>query len=421
VKSRRLLFLSIVAALGIAACAGSDDEVVPPAAEPPATEPVPITEPKPDADPVVAEPATSATEPESDPVATESEPDPEPIAYDFAGVDPVVQAFVDDRGLNGAGLVIVDADDGVILERYWGEFGPERSSLIASSSKMLVAGVLLSLQDEGLLDIDAPVADAVDWGSSNPQITPAQLLSNSSGLIGLFPEPGYGPYVCQFLPSGTLQDCAESIFTSPDDDGAITGPDVAFNYGGAQWQVAGAVAEAVSGKSWAELIDETYVQPCGVDSLAFNNHFTQMGEGFNYPVEFNSDPSTLIDTDNPNLEGGAYITAPDYGQLLLMHLRNGLCGDEQVLSQEALDTMHADRIAAAYGGSAGGAGTGYGMGWWIDRESGRISDAGAYGTVPWLDLEDGYGAYLVVESTSGDGNALAGQLYGIVDDAVNAA
>ena len=356
-KSRRLLFLSIVAALGIAACAGSDDEVVPPAAEPPATEPVPITEPKPDADPVVAEPATSATEPESDPVATESEPDPEPIAYDFAGVDPVVQAFVDDRGLNGAGLVIVDADDGVILERYWGEFGPERSSLIASSSKMLVAGVLLSLQDEGLLDIDAPVADAVDWGSSNPQITPAQLLSNSSGLIGLFPEPGYGPYVCQFLPSGTLQDCAESIFTSPDDDGAITGPDVAFNYGGAQWQVAGAVAEAVSGKSWAELIDETYVQPCGVDSLAFNNHFTQMGEGFNYPVEFNSDPSTLIDTDNPNLEGGAYITAPDYGQLLLMHLRNGLCGDEQVLSQEALDTMHADRIAAAYGGSAGGAGT----------------------------------------------------------------
>jgi CubicO group peptidase (beta-lactamase class C family) len=170
VKSRRLLFLSIVAALGIAACAGSDDEVVSPAAEPPATEPAPITEPKPDADPVVTEPAPSATEPEPDPVVTE--PESEPIAYDFAGVDPVVQAFVDDRGLNGAGLVIVDADDGVILERYWGEFGPERSSLIASSSKMLVAGVLLSLQDDGLLDIDAPVADVVDWGSGNPEITP---------------------------------------------------------------------------------------------------------------------------------------------------------------------------------------------------------------------------------------------------------
>ena len=414
VKAHRLLSLSIVAALGVGGCAGSDDEAATSATElSVATTEVPTAEPVADADPVMTEPEP---DPEPDP-----EPEPEPIAYDFAGVDPVVQAFVDDRGLNGAGLVIVDADDGVILERYWGEFGPERSSLIASSSKMLVAGVLLSLQDDGLLDIDAPIADAVDWGSSNPQITPAHLLSNSSGLIGLFPDPGYGPYVCQFLPAGTLQDCAESIFTSPNDDGDITPPDVAFNYGGAQWQVAGAVAEAVSGKSWAELVNETYVQPCGVESLAFNNHFTQMGEGFNYPVEFNSDPSTLIATDNPNLEGGAYITAPDYGQLLLMHLRGGLCGDEQVLSQEALDTMHADRIAAAYDGSAGGAGTGYGMGWWIDRESGRISDAGAYGTVPWLDLEDGYGAYLVVESNFGDGDALAEQLYGIIDDAVNEA
>ncbi|MGK0311809.1 MAG: CubicO group peptidase (beta-lactamase class C family), partial [Ilumatobacter sp.] len=163
VKAHRLLSLSIVAALGVAGCAGSDDEAATsatelsvadtevPTAEPVADTEVPTAEPVPDADPVVAEPVGT-----------------DPAAYDFAGVDPVVQAFVDDRGLNGAGLVIVDADDGVILERYWGEFGPERSSLIASSSKMLVAGVLLRLQDEGLLDIEAPVADVVDWGSSNP-------------------------------------------------------------------------------------------------------------------------------------------------------------------------------------------------------------------------------------------------------------
>ena len=62
--------------------------------------------------------------------------------------------------------------------------------------------------------------------------------------------------------------------------------------------------------------------------------------------------------------------------------------------------------------------TGYGMGWWIDRVSGYISDGGAYGTVPWLDLEDGYGAYLVVEATSQTGNALADQLYDVVEAAV---
>ena len=129
-KSRRLLFLSVVAALGVAACAGSDDGAASSAAGPVVTDArVPIAELVSDADPVGTETAPVGTEPEAEPVVTEAEP--EPTAYDFAGVDLVVQAFVDDRGLNGAGLVIVDADDGVILERYWGEFGPERSSLIA--------------------------------------------------------------------------------------------------------------------------------------------------------------------------------------------------------------------------------------------------------------------------------------------------
>ena len=54
----------------------------------------------------------------------------------------------------------------------------------------------------------------------------------------------------------------------------------------------------------------------------------------------------------------------------------------------------------------------------MDRETGRISDGGLYGTVPWLDLKDGYGAYLVVEADSPTGNALAGVLYDVVDSAV---
>ena len=104
-------------------------------------------------------------------------------------ISPVVQQFVDERGLDGAGLVVVDEQDGIVHEEYWGEFSRDRISLIASSSKMIVAGVLMALDDQGLLDIDAPVADVVEWGAGNPTITPAQLLSNSSGLVGLLPNP----------------------------------------------------------------------------------------------------------------------------------------------------------------------------------------------------------------------------------------
>jgi CubicO group peptidase (beta-lactamase class C family) len=339
--------------------------------------------------------------------------------YDFAAIDPIVADFVDERDLTGAGLVIVHADDGVVHEGYWGDFSADRISLVASSSKMITAGVLLALQDDGLLDIDAPISDVADWGAGNPDITPAQLISNSSGLVGL-DSPIYGPYLCQFIASGTLQECGAAVFETPDDDADIIAPDTDFRYGGAQWQVAGAVAEVASGMTWAELIDEIYVEPCGLEALGFNNHYTQILSVFGYPVGFAGDPSSLTATDNPNMEGGAYVTTGDYAKLLLMHLRGGMCGDNQVLSQEALDAMHADRIAVAYDGSAG-VETGYGMGWWVDRESGLISNAGLYGSVPWLDLEDGYGVYLVIEADGQTGEELAALLEDVIDDAINAA
>ena len=425
--SRRVVASSLACVLVAAGCASSDDDgAVADTTDAPAEASTPATDAPADTEAPAATDAPVETEapPATDtPPETEAPPDteapPEPASYDFAAIEPLVADFVEAEGLNGAGLIIVDADDGVVLERYWGEFGPDRISLVASSSKMITAGVLLRLQDDGLLDINAPITEVTGW-EGNPDITTAQLLSNSSGLVGLGPDPGYAPYLCQFLPDGDIEDCGASIFETPDDDGDILAPDTEFRYGGAQWQLAGAVAETVSGKTWTELIDEIYIEPCGLEALGFNNHFTQIPSGFSYPVDFGGDPSTLAETDNPNMEGGAYVTTGDYAKLLSMHLRGGMCGENQVLSQEALDTMHADRVAAAYGGDAS-ENTGYGMGWWVDRETGRISDGGAYGSVPWLDLDDGYGAYLVIESDSGTGGTLAGLIEEPIADAIAAA
>lgn len=328
--------------------------------------------------------------------------------YDFSAIAEIVEQFVGENGLNGAGLVIVDADDGIIGQLYAGDFSADRVSLVASSSKMLTAGVLLRLQDQGLLDLDAPISTLVPWAGGNPDLTVAQMLSNSSGLVGLGPNPGYPPYTCQFI--GTeLEQCAADVLATTADDGDIVPPDTEFRYGGVQWQVAGAIAETVSGKTWAQLIDETYLQPCGVDSLGYNNHWVPLGGGgFTYPAGF--DPSQLAPTENPHMEGGAFINPVDYATLLLMHLRDGECGSGRSLSPEAVAQSHADRIGDVWGGSAG-TGTGYGLGWWVDRASGRLSDAGAYGSVPWLDMGNGFGAYLVVEADAGTGLQLASLLF----------
>lgn len=359
-----------------------------------------------------------ADDTESDDTESEEPADEASALEGFDAVTATVEAFVEAEGLNGAGLVVVDADDGVVYEEYFGEFSPDRVSMIASSSKMISAGVLLSLQDDGLLDMDAPIEGFIDWAIGNPDITPAQLVSNSSGLVGLGPDLFYPPYLCQWSPDSTLQACGEGVFTSAADDGDQLTPDTEFRYGGAQWQVAGAVAEAVSGRSWQELVDEIFVEPCGVDSLGYLSLGAVPPGPDGYPEAFAGDPESVPPTDNPNIEGGAYIDAGDYATLLLMNLRGGMCGDEQVLSQAALDTMHTDRLAAAYDGDAGDADTGYGMGWWVSRETGRISDPGAWGAVPWLDLDDGYGAYLIIENQSDTGQDLARQIEDLVHTAV---
>ncbi len=336
-----------------------------------------------------------------------------PAGGGFDEIDTTLADLVDQNGLSGAGLVLVDRDDGIVHESYAGEFSADRVSLIASSSKMISAGVLLHLADEGLLDIDAPLADLVDWAGDGADITVAQMLSNSSGLVGLGPDPAYQPYLCQFIPGDEIENCAASALATDGDDDDVIPPDTAFRYGGMQWQIAGAVAEAVSGRTWAELIEEIYVEPCGVDSLGYTNHWFELGE--DHPDRF--DPSSRTPTENPQIEGGGYITAPDYAELLLMILRDGTCGDEQVLSATALESMLSDRVGETYG-DAGDPATGYGMGWWVERDTPYVHDAGLYGARPWLDLEDGYGAYLVVEADGSVGGRFYEELRPLVDSAM---
>lgn len=336
------------------------------------------------------------------------------IAPDFSEFDAQVDAFLSANDLAGASVVVVHEDHGVLHSEAYGEHDAGRTYAIASSSKILSVGVLMKLMDDGLLDIDEPIGTYVGemFGSGRSNLTLAQMVSNSSGLISLADNPAYPPYFCQYQTAGSVSACAETIY-SAEPDGMSREPDSGFHYGGAQWQLAGGVAEIVSGKSWDTLIEETYVDPCGVSSLGYTNAFASSGLG--YP-EFMNDVSRLPTTENFSIEGGAYVTADDYAELLLMHLRGGRCGENRVLSEDAVSRMQQDRIQEVYGGSTGSDLEGYGLGWWIDRDlEGVVADPGAYGAFPYLDTERGFGIFIALESESGTGAELALELQPILD------
>ncbi|MCA9620447.1 MAG: beta-lactamase family protein [Myxococcales bacterium] len=335
-------------------------------------------------------------------------PSPEPEPNEFEAFDAAVEAFLADQGLSGATAVIATEAEGIVHMQAYGDFTLDRVTLLASASKIVSVGVLMHLADEGLLDIDAPISTYLGGMGDKGSITVAQLLSNSSGLVGLLPDPTYGPYVCQFLGTGTLSDCAEAIYSTEDDAADRALPDTEFRYGGAQWQLAGGIAEAASGKPWAQLVDEIYVAPCGLSNSGYNNHFVKAAgqeDPFAYPQFFDGDLDVLNATSNPNIEGGMYATIEDYGKILLMHLRGGLCDDHRVLSEDAVLRMQQDRIAAAYDGTTDLDPTmpGYGLGWWMTRPAGIVSDTGAYGASPWMDLNRRYAAMFLMEGKAEQG------------------
>ncbi len=371
---------------------------------------------------------TNTDDAAGDGTATDAEPGCN--ALDFSAFDDTIASFVAAKSLRGASVAVVHRECGVVHTRGYGAFSADRVYLMASSSKIVSTGVLMRLADQQLLDLDAPVGSYLGaWGpNGKPELLVAQMLSNSSGLVGLVDRPLYAPYACQFKEGGTLADCARAIYTAADASDRVP-PDTEFHYGGGQWQLAGGIAEAVSGKPWADLLAETYAA-CGVPSLGYTNQFTKAtlaGSPLGYPRFFDGNVATLPVTSNPNVEGGMFINAGDYGKILLMHLRGGVCEGGRVLSEKAVERMRADRILAVYGGStqgqtgrfAGGSGAnadggapspildGYGLGWWIDRtHPGVIADPGLYGAFPWLDLEGGYGAIIAIEADGDTGAQL---------------
>lgn len=339
------------------------------------------------------------------------EANPASAKYDFGAVDEAVAAFMADYPtVEGVTLAVVRGGDGQIYEKGYPELGRDRISMIASTGKVLSAGVILTLVDEGLLDLDRPVAQYLDWGDYHSAVTMRQILSMMSGLTPLFwfSDVCY-PARCECDPATSIQECGRTVFQ---DESASIAPGAEFRY--SRWQLAGAVAEIVSNMSWGELVRRKLVAPCGLPNTGYRSTFPE------YPEAFDGDPANVPETENPSLGGGAYTTVNDYSKVLLMHLREGLCGQARVLSPGMVRAMQEDLVPEGvvmpdWRPEA----INYGMGWWkYEDEPGLLIDSGAYGARALLHPDEDWGAILIIETTSADGRELRKRLVPVIRAAV---
>ena len=342
---------------------------------------------------------------------------PPPGGLDFSPVDATFQAFLDNSPIfDGISYVVVDADE-VLHTATFGDHSEDLVVMLASTSKVPAVMTMLALAEDPdvAFSVDEPVSTMLPYEGVYTDRTITQMVSNTSGIPGLAALEDYGDplaqtleglnHLCTFSTSDAVEfeACGEQLLTNelPGSRGAGE----VFDYGGSQWQAAGVTASVAANATWNQLVDQYLGVPCELEVFTFGNPWQEIFFG---GTSFNGTVESLPGQSNPHIGGGAITNLADYAKLLQIHLNGGFCGEQQVLSQEALADMRIDRkslVAEAPEDDAGE--DGYGMGWVVSKDHpGVFDDPGAFGAISFIDTGRGIGAYVAIDDyTSVDSGA----------------
>jgi CubicO group peptidase (beta-lactamase class C family) len=324
-----------------------------------------------------------------------------PSGPDFTEVDASFQRFIDGNEVfDGISYVLVDAG-GILHQGVFGDHTADTVVMLASTSKVPAVMTMMALHEDPNVSfsMSEPVSTHLPYDGVYADRTVEQLVSNTSGIPGLRLLAQYGSptgptledfnHLCQFSsqPFVDFEICGQTLVQNelPTSQAASS----VFDYGGSQWQIAGVTASIAANATWNQLVDRYLGTPCELEVFTFGNPWED-------PQAFTGSPDSLAGTSNPNVEGGAITNLADYARLLQVHLNGGFCGDNRVLSEEAIASMQVDR-----GGIVTTNPTPYGMGWWISTENpGVLTDPGAFGAVSFIDVNRGIGGYMAIDDYS---------------------
>lgn len=238
---------------------------------------------------------------------------------------------------------------------------------IASCSKWLSAALVMTFIDDGQLKLTDTVGKFLPVLSKKGKggITISECLSHMTGIR----SPDLKEDLEDKRQAKNMDAIIEQIAGYPM-EGA---PGKVFRYSNTGLQIAGAVLEKISGKSFEALFAGRIATPLGMQN-------TDFGKG---------------EVALP--AGGASSTPEDYSHFLTMILNKGTFNGKRILSEESIRQMQVNRITPdvkiAYT-PVEATGYGYGYGEWI-KGDGTVSSPGLFGSYPWVDNKRGYCAFLM--------------------------
>ena len=283
-------------------------------------------------------------------------------------------------------------------EANFDDYTSTKRLAIASCSKWLSAALVMTFVDEGKLKLTDTVGKWLPVLSQHGKgnITISQCLSHTTGIKA----EGLKQSLTEMKNLNSMDEAIAQIAGLPMEGK----PGTVFHYSNAGLQIAGAVIEKISRKSFETLFAERIAKP-----LEMKN------------TDFGRDKVSLP-------AGGAKSTPDDYMNFLVMMLNKGTFNSKRILSEQSVAEMQVNRITKdvkiAYSPAEAG-NFGYGYGEWVmgtsslDHITTAVTSPGLFGSFPLVDNEKHYCAFLMTFYLKNKGrNERYMELKSLLDEAV---
>jgi CubicO group peptidase (beta-lactamase class C family) len=264
---------------------------------------------------------------------------------DFAELEKAALQELQETNTPGAAIAVISGDR-IVLAKGFGvanvETGapvsPDMLFHIGSLTKLFTASALVILAEEGKIKLDAPIANYARGLSPRlARVTAHELLSQTSGIKD---QPGdYGLH-----DETALADYARSLT----DDYSLIGPGKAFSYSNPGFALAGYVIEQVSGRPFADQMNEVLFKPLGLSRTVL-----RPTEAITYPLATGhkaqgQERPTVVRplADDTRLWPAGYIfsTLNDLSRFVIALLNVGKVDGKQVLPPSLVTKLFTPHI-----------------------------------------------------------------------------
>ncbi len=285
---------------------------------------------------------------------------------DAAAIDAYVEAGRQAARIPGMAVAVVQGDGSVYLKGY-GSAGsegqpvtPQTTFILGSVSKSFTALAVMQLVEAGKVDLDASIQQYLPWlqfGSFEgtaagdvSKITVRQLLHQTSGI------PTYAGEVA-FV--GQQSASLEELLRRQSRVTLTAIPGQKFQYSNINYDVLGALVQAVSGEAFGDYLQGHIFMPLEMQhTTTFPGAGLSAGHQYLFGLPVKTNPPFRED----NVPAGYIISsAEDMAHYLRMWMGQGVYKNKRLLSSEGISTLQHPRAqVTGY--------TRYAMGWYSNPD-----------------------------------------------------